>query len=348
MGTRERTRTRRAPAIIGWALLAALLVGAFFASFWALNRTVYGAGQFVDRYLSAIARDDIAAAVATPGVDVTTSQLEALGVPADTSRAMLRSGVVAEAPEDVEIVDDVANDDGTHTVSVSYRIGDSILENSFLVQPIDPLYGVLHRWAFAVSPLAVVQVDVQHGYSFEVGDLTLDARAAKTGEDLAAFTQSAPYLVVAPAGYVFESSTTLVSANDEEYTAEPATKGAVALDLQPTPEFVDRVQEQVEAYLVDECTSQQVLQPTGCPFGAQIDDRVIGDPTWTIASMPTVTLTAGEDAFVMPPTEGVAHLSVLVQSLFDGTTEQQESDHPFDLALSATINADGGIEVQLQ
>ncbi|MWB98210.1 hypothetical protein GB864_06565 [Agromyces sp. MMS17-SY077] len=50
----------------------------------------------------------------------------------------------------------------------------------------------------------------------------------------------------------------------------------------------------------------------------------------------------------MPPTEGVAHLSVLVQSLFDGTTEQQESDHPFDLALSATINADGGIEVQLQ
>ena len=82
-------------AVIGWAGLAMLVIGAFFAALGGLNSTIYGASSFVERYLEAIADDDIAAASSTPGVALDQAELEAFGLPADISTAMLRSGVVA-------------------------------------------------------------------------------------------------------------------------------------------------------------------------------------------------------------------------------------------------------------
>ena len=115
----------------------------------------------------------------------------------------------------------------------------------------------------------------------------------------------------------------------------------------PTATFVERVQLQVDGYL-DQCTAQPVLQPAGCPFGIEIDDKVVGEPVWTMVAYPPVTLTPGETAFEMPPTEGVAHISVEVQSLFDGDLSQLEEDRPFQLSLTATIRPDGSIAIQLR
>ena len=49
-----------------------------------------------------------------------------------------------------------------------------------------------------------------------------------------------------------------------------------------------------------------------------------------------------------PPTEGVAHISFEVQSLFDGDLSQLEEDRPFQLSLTATIRPDGIIAIQLR
>lgn len=64
--------------------------------------------------------------------------------------------------------------------------------------------------------------------------------------------------------------------------------------------------------------------------------------------LPQVTLTPGESSFDMPPTEGVAHISVEVQSLFDGHRYTLEEDRPFTLALAATITPDDTIAIQLK
>ena len=174
---------RRGPvspvAVVGWAVLALIVVAAFLAALGALNQTIYGASSFVERYLEAIADDDIATASTTPGVALDTEELAALGLPADVSTAMFRSGVVESGPEDVRIVSDVALPDGSHTVTASYRLDASIVETTFDVRPIAPLYGVLNRWEFAVSPLAVIDVTAAHNPLFTVGSLTLDTRAAK-------------------------------------------------------------------------------------------------------------------------------------------------------------------------
>lgn len=333
-------------AVAGWAVLALLVVASFLAALGALNQTIYGASSFVERYLEAIADDDIATASTTPGVALDTEELAALGLPEDVSTAMFRSDVVESGPEDVRIVSDVALPDGSHTVTASYRLDVSIIETTFDVRPIAPLYGVLNRWEFAVSPLAVVDVTSAHNPLFTVGTLTLDTRAAKSGDELTAFTQTAPYLAIAPAVYEFGYTSTLLEAVPTALTVEPSARTAVTVDSVPTATFVERVQTQVNNYL-DQCAAQPVLQPAGCPFGIEIDDKVVSEPTWTMASYPAVTLVAGETAFEMPPTEGVAHLSVEVQSLFDGDFSQIEEDRPFMLALTAIIRPDGSISIQL-
>ena len=334
-------------SVAGWAMLAVVLVGAFLAALGALNQTIYGASSFVERYLSAIADDDIATASTTPGVALDATELAALGLPENVSTAMFRSGVIEAGPEDIRIVSDVANPDGTHSVTASYRLDVSIVETTFDVRPLAPLYGVLTRWEFAVSPLAVIDVTAAHNPLFTVGSLSLDTRASKTGDELTAFTQDAPYLAIAPAVYEFGYTSTLLEAVPVALPVEPSARAAVTVDSVPTATFVERVQVKVDDYL-EQCTTQQVLQPAGCPFGIEIDDRVASTPVWTIVTSPVVTLTPGESAFEMPPTEGVAHISVEVQSLFDGEFSQLEEDRPFTLALTASIRADGSIAIQLK
>lgn len=334
-------------AVIGWVGLAMLLVGAFLAALGALNQTIYGASNFVERYLEAIADDDIAAASTTPGVALDAAELSAMGLPENVSTAMFRSGVVDAGPEDVRIVSDVANPDGTHSVTASYRLDVSIIETTFDVRPIAPLYGVLNRWEFSTSPLTVVDVTAAHNPLFTVGTLTLDTRATKTGDELAAFTQTAPYLAIAPAVYEFGYTSTLLEAVPTSIAVAPASRYAVGVDSMPTATFVERVQVKLDDYLA-QCATQQVLQPAGCPFGIEIDDRVVSPPVWTMVTNPPVTLAPGETAFEMPPTEGVAHISVELQSLFDGDFYTLEEDRPFLVALSASIRPDGSIAIQLK
>ena len=90
-----------------------------------------------------------------------------------------------------------------------------------------------------------------------------------------------------------------------------------------------------------------MLQPTGCPFGVNIDDRVTSAPAWTIVEYPVVTLAATDTAFEIPQTPAVAHVQVEVQSLFDGDVELLDQDEAFSMALSVTISPSGALKIKL-
>jgi hypothetical protein len=261
---------------------------------------------------------------------------------------MLRSNVVDVGPTDVVVLTDEVHEDGGHTVTVSYRLDASIVQTAFDVRPIEPLYGVLHRWEFATSPLAVIEVTAAQSPLFSVGTLTLDARATKSGDDLTTFSQTTPYLAIAPAVYEFGYRSTLLEAVPAPVVAEPGAMDEVTVDALPTEAFIERVQAKVDEYLEDQCASQRVLQPAGCPFGVVVDDRVVSEPVWSIVESPAVTLIPGETTFEMPPTPGLAHISVDVQSLFDGAFSTLEQDESFTLALDATVRPDGSISIQLR
>jgi len=103
---------------------------------------------------------------------------------------------------------------------------------------------------------------------------------------------------------------------------------------------------ELNAFL-DTCTKQKVLQPSNCPFGIEINDRIIGLPTWSIAKYPVVSLAAGTTAFEMPDTVGQAHIVVDVQSLFDGSLDTRDENVQFTVGLGVTIQPDGALAIQL-
>jgi hypothetical protein len=329
-----------------WSITGALLLVAFAAAVGSVQRDVYSAGGLVSGYLGALARHDARAALAMPGVDVTPAQLSAAGLPKDASRELLRGDILADL-HDITITRDDSLAGNRHRVTARFLLGSAPGTTTFTVQQTGAILGIFPTWRFAETPLAIAEITVLHGDSFDIAGHAMNTRASAPTQP-ATFTTQADYLVFAPGAYRLSHTTTLLAARPVTTTVtRPAAVTRASVDVEPTAEFAARVRKQLNSFL-DTCTTQHVLQPTGCPFGAQIDNRVQGTPSWRIVSYPAGLLTAGPDGWQMPGTQGVAHLTAEVQSLFDGAMSTHEQDEPFEVALSSVvIHADGSIDITL-
>ena len=63
----------------------------------------------------------------------------------------------------------------------------------------------------------------------------------------------------------------------------PQANIPVNVQTEPTDEFIGVVQDRVEEFLTS-CASQEVLQPTGCPFGYFVRNRITDVRTGTSPS----------------------------------------------------------------
>lgn len=337
----EQTRRR----VVLWSLLGLGALLAAAATLIALSSTVYSASAFVQRYFDAIRNDTVVEALRTPGVSIDTAELGALGFPETTSSALLRPGLITEAPSQVTITADEVNADGSHTVSVDYQLAGTEHSVSYTVQPEPAILGIMPRWRFETSPLQLLTVHVQNGSHFDIGSLTLDSRAANGGES--SISNVGYYLALAPAVYTLHYDSQLAAAEPTAAIVLPGTENSATVSVLPTQTLVDRVQSKLDDFLA-ECVKQTVLQPSGCPFGIAVDDRVLADPTWSIVQNPVVTLEASEEGFVMPSTPGVVHLSVPVQSLFDGEKSTLDQNVDYQVGLVVTLRDDGSISIRLR
>ncbi len=84
-----------------------------------------------------------------------------------------------------------------------------------------------------------------------------------------------------------------------------------------------------------------MLQPTGCPFGYLVDDRIASAPAWTIAQQPTVAIVPDGAKWRVPAADAVAHIKVDIRSLFDGTIRHVDEDVPFLVTGSISVLPDG-------
>jgi hypothetical protein len=332
--------------VLLWSIIGAFLLLAFAAAVGSVQRDVYSAPGLVTGYLDALARHDARSALAMPGVDLTPAQLGAAGLPKDASRELLRGDVLASL-HDITVTGDQALAGNRHRVTVRFKLGPTPGTTTFTLQQTGAILGLFPTWRFAESPLAIAAITVLHADSFDIAGHTLNTRASAPAQP-ATFTTKADYLVFAPGAYSLSHHSTLLAARPVvSIVTRPSAVTPASVDVQPTAAFAARVQEQLKGFL-DTCTSQQVLQPTGCPFGAQIDNRVQGRPSWRMVSYPTGTLTAGPNGWRIPGVQGIAHLTVEVQSLFDGTVSTHEQDEPFVLSLSSVvIRQDGAIDLTL-
>ncbi|MEY9952169.1 hypothetical protein [Leifsonia sp. EB34] len=327
-----------------WTGVGVLLVAAFLAALGAVQRAFYSPEGFVSAYVGALADHDLTTALAMPGAAPTKQALATAGLPGNASAELLRSDLLPDY-SGAHVVSDTAAPGGRRTVTVRVDADGHPLTAAFELRQTGAILGLLPTWEFARTPVGVAHITVAHAQTFTVGGRTVSPRAADPSQPASAFTVSAGYLVPAPALYTLGHSDTYTRATPVGVTTAPAATVQATVDAQPNDAFTAAVQKELNGFL-DECAKQQVLQPAGCPFGAVIDDRVQGAPTWRMTQYPEVHLVPGESSWTMSQAVGVAHLSVTVQSIFDGSVEHRESDVKFAVSLtSVVIRPDGSLDI---
>ncbi|MET0297586.1 MAG: hypothetical protein ABW024_09305 [Microbacterium sp.] len=334
--TPRRPRLGLELTVIG--LAGALLAVGVWAGVGALYREFYSPTAFVERYLSLLSEGRAAEALGVAGVAVDSAELEAAGLPPTASDALLRRDALAPLT-DVEVVSEATSDSITR-VTVDYRAGDVSGRTTFDVER-DGQIGVIPTWRFAESPLAIVDLVVKGAMEFQVNGFEIDKRqVSPDGVDAEPLAPLA--LLVFSPGIYSVSVETAISSTPGVAVLSDSPFSAVAVDVQaqPTDEFVAVVQERVDEFL-DGCATQEVLQPTACPFGFYVQERIASLPTWSIAQRPAITVEPDGAGWVIPPTEAVAHIEVAIRSLFDGSVRPVSEDVPFLLTAQITVQPDG-------
>lgn len=340
--TRPRRRGGLALDLALLGVVGALLVAAAFAAWGAIERQFYSPAAFVEQYVALLADGRAADALAVPGVAVSSAALEAEGLPPTASEALLRGAALAPI-SDVRVVSQVQDGDITR-VTIEYRARGYDGSTTFQVER-DGSIGLAPTWRFAQSPLAVMNLGVSGSMVFEVNGFEIDKRqVSPEGMDA---DPSAPVslLVFSPGLYSVSVDTAISSTpgvavlSDSPFRAIP-----VNVQAQPTEQFLTVVQEKVEEFLTA-CATQEVLQPTACPFGYFVEDRIDSVPQWSIVTQPTVAVEPAGAGWNILPVEAVAHIDVDIRSIFDGRVRPTSVDVPFIVKGSIAVQPDGRVSI---
>lgn len=339
----DRRRSRLGLDLTLLAIVGVLLIAAVGAGAAAIYREFYSPAAFVERYLGLLAQGRAADALTVSGVAVDSAELEAAGLPATASDALLRRAALATLT-DVRIVSEETTDSGTVLVTADYRAGAFPGSTTFEVKR-DGWVGVAPTWTFVTSPLALMDVTVKGSMTFDVNGFTLDKRQVSP-EGVDADPVAPVSLLVFSPGIYSVSVDTAISATRGVAVLSDSPMANVPVDLQAfaTPEFVQIVQQRVEEFLTS-CAQQEVLQPTACPFGFVVQDRIVSPPTWSITSQPTVSVVPDGAGWRIPAAEAVAHIEVGIRSLFDGSVRDVAEDVPFIVTGSIAVLPDGSASI---
>jgi hypothetical protein len=339
-----RARRRLALDLTLLAIVGVLLIAAVAAAVATVYREFYSPTAFVERYLDLLSDGDAAAALAVPGVAVDSSALESAGLPATASQALLRRAALGSL-SDIRPVAEVTDGDVTR-VTVEYRAGDYPGTTTFDIAR-DGSVGLAPTWRFAKSPLAVMDLAVGGSMSFDVNGFTIDKRQVSPEGAAADPAAAVPLLVFSPGIYSVSVDTPVAATPGVAVLSDsPFTDIPVQVQAQPTAEFLSVVQERVEDFLT-QCATQEVLQPTACPFGYFVDDRVTSPPKWSIVEQPAVELIQNGAGWSIAPAEAVARIDVDVQSIFDGSIRHVTEDVPFLMDGTITILPDGSATIMV-
>lgn len=326
------------------AIVGVLLIGAVAAGVGALYREFYSPTAFVERYLSLLGEGRAADALAIPGVSVDSAELTAARLPATASEALLRRAALSTLT-DVKTVSEERVGDVTR-VTVSYTAGGHRGTAAFDIAA-NGWIGVTPAWRFAHTPLAVLDLTVRGSMRFSVNGFEVDKRQVSVDGVEADSLAAVPMLVFSPGLYRISVNTPISSTPGVDVLAdEPLADVPIDLQAEPTDEFISVVQDRVDGFL-SECATQQVLQPTACPFGYVVTDRIKGAPEWSIAESPEITVEPDGADWKIPDTRAVAHITVDVVSLFDGSVRHVSRDVPFVVGGEITVLPDGTASIRV-
>lgn len=324
-------------SIVIWVGLFVLTIAALVSAVGILNRELFSATTFVRLYLEALADHDVPGALATPGVKLTSGDEAGTGEAALVTPDALGGITRISEVSDTEIIP------GRHRIVYSYTLtgtGDQQVEGQteFDVVQTGTSWLVFPEWEFLRSPTARAEVTVSHASTFTAGTVQVSAG------DAGAFRANRSYDLLVPSLTALGHTSHYLGAYPSKLVATSTGSSVSAIvDVQPTTRFLDEVQTTVHDFLAD-CATETLLYPPGCPFGLEVDDRIVSEPDWSIETFPALTIIAGQDSWVVPAASGSAHVRVDIRSLFDGAVTTIDRSIPYDVTFALSIEPDGAIQ----
>lgn len=277
--------------------LSALLAASGAAVTAAVTRTPE---RHVEAYLEALAADDA------------LSLRLLAGLPTDAPMPLGDSG----APTVAAVRATEARADGRVAVAVEYgEAGRDVTTAILVVEP--ATFTTPTGWRFVEPPLASVALTAPAGADAIVNGREL--AGAEGGEGRAATTVAA----FVPARVTAQLDSPWLDA--EPASVRAGAGAALALVGRPNARLERAVEQQVTGFL-EQCTEQRVLLPRGCPYGFEIDDRVLGEPEWSLELGPALRIAASADGDgYRVEGEASMRLRAEVQRLRDGVIEQLDT-----------------------
>jgi hypothetical protein len=279
--------------IITWATALAGVIALWIGGVSWLNATVYSPQALVTDYLEALEGGDVPAASALVGLDATPAV----------------SPIADHKPTDILITGVQNTQDNRVLIRADYDMAGTTESSVFTLSREERLWGLFDQWKFSLTPTASIETT-----------LTGVDRVIISGVGIPV-DGSTETTVLVPGSYTVEAKTQWLET--ESYTAvlsDPSSVWSLELSAQPSSALLDEVNAALDEYL-GECAMREVLQPSSCPFGVQVSDRLYSLPEWSIARIPAVSLTptGDESTWDMVALGGQATIEATVQSLFDGS-----------------------------
>lgn len=306
----------RALLVWGGAAAAILGLGALMVALTLASSAT--PANHVQRYLDALARDDLASAARLAGLQPPTAM--PLGDDGE--------------PSIHRIVSTETERDGTVTIVAEYGVVTDAALVTFRLKPAPPTIALVPTWAFVSPPVATLSVAADEHDRFAVNDRAVVAAGAGEPVTVTAFV---------PARVTVRLDDALLRAEPVTVRAGTGASDSIVLAVAPAERLERTVRREVERLLLT-CTDQQVLQPTGCPFGIDIIDRVTAPPLWRLNGALVLVIEPGDNPGVWHVRgEGSAQLTVSVQNLFDGVITERDEPVGFIVRGEVVLDPDGPV-----
>lgn len=271
-----------------------------------LNLTVYTPARAAEAYIGAIEDGNAERAFSY------------LSSPTPSSTLALSSQVLNAAPDlPREASAETLSSDGDHAeVRLSYVLSSQkhTVELSMVRLPASA--GLFDRWAIEQKEWPTLGLEVSGSSTATVNGFGVAAGSVP---------------VLFPASYLVGfDATYLKSKSQRAEVTEPGESPTVALSPKPTAKLEQTVRDQVTDHL-RQCVKAKTLMPSGCVFGYDTDNEILGDVKWSIVNEPQISLTSsGNDLELTPAT-----VKVRIEGRYRDIVTAAE--HDFDETLSFVL-----------
>ncbi|AJT43096.1 hypothetical protein UM93_11975 [Psychromicrobium lacuslunae] len=309
-------------AAAGWLFGLLFTIAAAIITIQLVNANMYGPQQAVRDYLQALQDGDGERALGLLRANL-----------AQASPALLDGDALKKSVEgltDVHVANPTMLAGGRVKVSVNYQLGGEPHSTDFTLEPAGVQWMFFNKWQFVPTSLPTLEVSVVNKNQAQINGVDVTMPNGKN-----------TFAVLFPGSYQ-------AGYQDKFFTAKPATETVdsaqsnptpIALLTEPSPELLSQVNGSLKSYL-DQCASQQVLLPSGCPLSHHSVQAVSGPIDWSITEYPKASISAYNGGWVIAPLMVKARIQYKEQDLGTGAYSNINQEQPYGFTAKLNITGD--------